>query len=65
MGDFADALVWITRVVLFAGIAWGGWLCVGQALPDERERTFEIERFATFALLVLLITTIGGILHAG
>jgi hypothetical protein len=66
MGDFADALVWITRVVLLAGLAWGCWLCVGHALlPEKRERAFEIERFATFALLVLLITTIGGVLHAG
>lgn len=66
MGDFADALVWITRVVLFAGLAWGAWLCIGEALLSEKpERAFEIERFATFALLVLLITTIGGVLRAG
>jgi hypothetical protein len=66
MGDFADALVWITRLVLLAGLAWGGWLCIARgALPDEREWAFAIERFAAFALLVLLITTIGGVLHAG
>src|ERR671922_323543 len=61
MGDFADAFVWITRVVLLAGLAWGGWLCIGELeLPENREKGFEIERFASFALLVLLITTIGG-----
>jgi hypothetical protein len=66
MGDFAEALVWITRVVLLAGLAWGCWLCVGNALlPAKPGRGFQIERFATFALLVLLITTIGGFLHAG
>lgn len=66
MGDFADAFVWIMRVVLLAGLAWGGWLCIGQLqLPENRHKGSEIERFASFALLVLLITTIGGVLHAG
>jgi hypothetical protein len=66
MGDFADAFVWIMRVVLLAGLAWGGWVCVGQAVsPERRGPGFELERFASFALLVLLITTIGGVLHAG
>jgi hypothetical protein len=64
--DLADALVWIIRIVLLAGMGWGAWLCLGHVfLPARSEKTLEFEHFATFALLVLLLTTIGGVLHAG
>ena len=66
MADLADAVVWIMRLVLVAGLAWGGWLCVGHLLlPARPEKTLDVEHFATFALLVLLLTTLGGFLHAG
>jgi hypothetical protein len=62
----ADVLVWTPRLVLFAGLAWGAWLCIGQMLPPTgSERPLKLERFAVFALLALLLTTLGGIFHAG
>jgi hypothetical protein len=64
--DLADALVWIVRVALFAGLAWGAWLCIGHIfLPARSEKTLQFEHFATFAVLILLLTTLGGALHAG
>lgn len=66
MGDFADAVLWIMRLVLAAGLAWGGWLFVGRLMsPARREKAPGMEQFAAFALLVLLATTLGGFLHAG
>ena len=64
--EVADLLVWIIRFVLLAGLCWGAWLCIGHLfLPARSEKAVEYEHFATFALLVLLFTTLGGILHAG
>lgn len=64
--DLADTVVWIMRIVLVAGLCWGAWLCVGHLfLPERSEKTLQLEHFATFALLVLLVTTLGGLLHAG
>jgi hypothetical protein len=64
--DVADALVWVIRLLLLAGLCWGMWLCFAHAfLPERSERTLEFEHFATFALLLLLFTTLGGVLHAG
>ena len=64
--ELADALVWIVRLALFAGLAWGAWLSVGHLLlPARSEKVLQLEHFATFALLVLLLTTLGGLLHAG
>jgi hypothetical protein len=64
--DMAELLVWILRLVLFAGLCWGAWLCFSHAfLPARSEKTLQFEHFATFALLVLILTTLGGALHAG
>ena len=64
--DFGEALVWTVRLVLLAGLCWGAWLCIGpELLPERADEGPRLERFATFALLVLLLTTIGGIVHAG
>jgi hypothetical protein len=64
--DLANYLVWIVRVALFGGLAWGAWLCLGHLfLPDRSDQMLEFERFATFAVLVLLLTTLGGALRAG
>ena len=64
--DIADTLIWIIRLALFAGLCWGAWLCIGHVfLPARSEKTMQFEHFATFALLILLLTTIGGVIHAG
>jgi hypothetical protein len=64
--DLADALVWIIRVALLAGLVWGAWLCIGHLFfPSRSEKALQFEHFATFAVLILLLTTIGGALHAG
>jgi len=64
-GAFTEAAVWLVRLVLVAGLGWGAWLCIGHILlPARSEKTLDLEHFATFALLVLLITTLGGFLHA-
>jgi hypothetical protein len=64
--DVADLLAWILRLVLLAGFCWGAWLCIGHVfLPARPEKTLQFEHFATFALLVLLLTTLGGVLHGG
>ena len=64
--DFADALVWVLRIALVSGIAWGAWLCVGDLLPVRSEKTLGFEHFATFALaILLLVSSLGSFLHAG
>ena len=65
--NLVDALVWILRALLFAGLVWGAWLCIDEMLlPGRSERAPGLEHFATFALVVLLlVSTLGGILHAG
>jgi hypothetical protein len=64
--DAAETLVWIIRLVLLAGLAWGAWLCLSHTLlPARSSRALDFEHFATFALLVLLLTSLGGVLHAG
>ena len=63
--DTADALFWIIRLVLLASIVWGTWLCIGYLFaPAKSEKALHLEHFATFALLVLILTTLGGALHA-
>ncbi|HVJ13037.1 MAG TPA: hypothetical protein VNC62_15810 [Burkholderiales bacterium] len=65
MSDFGEALVWTVRLVLLAGLCWGAWLCIGpEILPAGADQGVRLERFATFALLVLLLTTLGGIVRA-
>ena len=66
LAELVDILVWIVRGALVAGLFWGAWLCVAPvSLPRRTTPRFALQRFATFALLVLLLTTIGGLLHAG
>jgi hypothetical protein len=63
--SFADALVWLMRLTLITGLAWGAWLCIGDMLPARSEKMLGFEHFATFTLAVLLlISTLGGFLHA-
>jgi hypothetical protein len=64
--DLADVLVWVIRVALLGGLAWGAWLCIAHIFfPSRSEKTLEIEHFAAFAVLILLLTTLGSALHAG
>jgi len=63
--EFGEGLVWTVRLVLLAGLCWGAWLCIGpEILPARADQGLRLERFAAFALLVLLLTTIGGIVRA-
>ena len=65
LADFGEALVWTVRLVLLAGLCWGAWLCIGpEILPARADQGVRLERFATIALLVLLLTTLGGIVRA-
>ena len=62
--DFADLVVWVLRLSVAGGIAWGAWLCLAHTfLPMRSLRTVQFEHFATFALLILLLTTLGSLSH--
>jgi hypothetical protein len=64
--ELADTLVWIIRLALFSGLCWGAWICFSHTmLPARSQKLLQFEHFATFALLVLLFSTLGGVLHAG
>ena len=64
--ESVEALVWFIRLALLAGLAWGAWLSIGQSLlPARPEKTLAFEHFATFALLVLLLSSLGVLLQAG
>ena len=64
--ESVEALVWVIRVVLLAGLAWGAWLSIGESLlPARPQKALALERFAPFALLVLLLGTVGVLLQAG
>jgi hypothetical protein len=62
--DFAEILLLAVRGALFAGLCWGAWLCFAeQAAPEKSAKKPPLERFATFAVLVLLLTAFGGMVH--
>ena len=64
--ELADTLVWILRTLILTGLCWGAWLIFSHTfLPPPSEKKAQYEHFATFALLVLLFSTLGGVLHAG
>jgi hypothetical protein len=65
--EAANTLVWILRLALVTGIGWGAWLCIDELLLQARpEKLPGLERFATFALVVLLlVSTLGGFLPSG
>ena len=63
--DLADAILWIIRAALFGGIAWGAWLCIGHMLlPPRSEKMLQVQYFATVALVVILFSTLGGLMQA-
>ena len=62
--DFADLVVWMLRLGVAGGIAWGAWLCLTHTFQPTRSlKRIQFEHFATFALLILLLTTFGGLVH--
>ena len=64
--DIADAVVWTMRLLALAGLGWGAWLVFGHLfLPAPAERRLHFEHFASFALLVLIFSMLGGLIHAG
>ena len=63
--DIADAVLWTMRLLALAGLCWGAWLAFSLTfLPAAPQRRLHIEHFATFALLVLLFSALGGVIHA-
>ena len=62
-GDPAEVLLLAVRGALFAGLCWGAWLCFAEQVVPARKPPFE--RFATLAVLVLLLTALGGIVQVG
>ena len=62
--DLADLVVWMLRLGVASGIAWGAWLCLTHTfLPTRSLKSIQFEQFATFALLILLVTTLGSLSH--
>jgi len=64
LSELADTLVWILRLALLAGLTWGAWLCVSHDLPPAQPVSPQFEPLTTYAILILLLTTLGSILHA-
>ena len=63
--DFADLLAWILRLGVAGGIAWGAWLCLTHTfLPTSSLKRIQFEHFATFALLIMLLTSFGSLIHS-
>ncbi len=65
----------MARGALFAGLCWGAWLCLGERIgrakpaknpaPNHQPPEHQpLKRFATFAVLLLLLTALGGLAHA-
>jgi hypothetical protein len=62
LADFAEVLLLVVRGALFAWLCWGAWLCIGEQVSAAQPgNNRPLERFATFALLVLLLTAVGGL----
>jgi hypothetical protein len=60
--DFAEVLLLVVRGALFAGLCWGAWLCLAERVgAPQPGNNRPLERFATFAVLVLLLTALGGL----
>ena len=66
--DLTEVLLLAVRGALFAGLCWGAWLCFAEPVaPDKspgRAAKKPLERFATFAVVVLLLSAFGGLSYA-
>ena len=69
--EFIEVLILMVRGALFAGLCWGAWLCLGKQTAQRRPANSPLpnhqplKRFATFAVLILLLTALGGLAQAG
>ncbi len=62
LADLIEILLLVVRGALFAGVCWGAWLCLGERLSARQPgNTPPLERFATFAVFVLLLSALGGV----
>jgi hypothetical protein len=60
--DVAEVLLLVVRGALFAGLCWGAWLCLGEQVSTPQPGNHRpLGRFATLAVLVLLLTALGGL----
>ena len=60
--ELAEVLLLAVRGALFAGLCWGAWLCLGEQVSQANPgKNLRLERFATLAVLVLLLTALGGL----
>jgi hypothetical protein len=69
LAELVEVFLLVVRGALFAGLCWGAWLClgeqIGRARPAENPlpNNQPLKRFATFAVLLLLLTALGGLAH--
>jgi hypothetical protein len=62
LADLAEVLLLVIRGALLAGLCWGAWLGLGERVrTPQAGNNRPLERFATFAVLILLLTAIGGL----
>ena len=60
--DFIEVLILVVRGALFAGLCWGAWLCLGEQITAARPANpWPLKRFASFAILILLLSALGGL----
>ncbi len=64
LAELVEVFLLVVRGALFAGLCWGAWLCLGERFPAARRaKVPPLKRFASFALLLLLLTALGGLAH--
>ena len=67
LAELVEVLLLVVRGALFAGLCWGAWLCLGEQLPAAQRAKLPppnhqpLKRFASVALLLLLLTVLGGL----
>jgi len=62
LADLAEVLLLMVRGALLAGLCWGAWLSLGERVSAPQPgRNRPLERFATGAVLALLLTALGGL----
>ena len=60
--DLIEVLLLALRGALIAGLCWGAWLCLGERADAARDgNKLPLERYATLAALILLLTAFGGV----
>ena len=62
--DYAEVLLLVVRGALFAGLCCGAWLSLGEQVAPAPRKTRPLERFATLAVLALLLTALGSLPQA-